>query len=246
MKDFINKILDVPKLIIRIWIILWICLIILLVMKFCFGIWYPIVIKNQILLDMSNYIDNSWIKYLILSSFYLLSSNLIYLIACRKYKYNTVYEILFINTIIVVTFIVKCFNNYLGFIGEFIFLILIPIAYLVIEHPETSNIKDIIWTILLEGLIMLWQCNILLVRGLPNPLTSASTLIQVVLQLDYYIFLSVLWIGVSYMGLISVWFFVKDVTKLKSIRDAELAKSHPNMKLVKDIDARIAKLEGNK
>lgn len=84
---FINKILDVPKLIIRLWIILWLCLIILLIMKFCFGIWYPIVIENKTLLNISDYVNNSWLKYLILFLFYAFNINFVYLIACRKIKY---------------------------------------------------------------------------------------------------------------------------------------------------------------
>ena len=243
---FINKILDVPKLIIRLWIILWLCLIILLIMKFCFGIWYPIVVENKILLNISDYIDNSWLKYLILSIFYVFNINLVYLTACRKVKYDHILEILLINLLIALTFIVKMYNNYLGFIGEFLIVIPIPIIYFHKYHPEDSIIKDILWTFVLQILIMLWQCNILLVRGLPNPLTSASTIIQIILQLDYYIFLTILWIGVSIMGLIGIWFFVKDVTKLKAIRESELAKAHPDMKLVKDIDSKITKLEASK
>lgn len=243
---FLNKILDFPKLIIRLWITLWLCLIILLIMKFCFGVWYPIVVENKTLLNISDYVDNSWLKYLILFLFYAFNINFVYLIACRKIKYDHILETLLINFLIVLTFAVKIYNNYLGFIGEFLIVIPIPIIYFYKHHSEDCILKDILWTFVLQILIMLWQCNILLVRGLPNPLTSADTIIQIILQLDYYIFLTILWIGVSIMGLIGIWFFTKDVTKLKAIRESELAKARPDMKLVKDIDSKITKLEASK
>ena len=66
MKQFINKILDVPKLILRLWIILWLCLVILLVMKFCFGIWYPIVSNNEIFNNICKYTDEHKIIYIII------------------------------------------------------------------------------------------------------------------------------------------------------------------------------------
>ena len=92
MKKFINKILNVPKLIRTIWFILWIILIILLIMKFCFGMWYPIVVKNEALLNFNDFICNSWVRYLILFIFYFVSANVIYLTACLKKMYKNILE----------------------------------------------------------------------------------------------------------------------------------------------------------
>lgn len=48
------------------------------------------------------------------------------------------------------------------------------------------------------------------------------------------------------MGLASLWLFCKDVTKLKAYKELELAKEKPNMKVVEQINAKIAKLEESK
>ena len=75
MKKFINKIADAPKLIRRIWILLWVILIILLVMKFCFGIWYPIVVKNETFVNMCMFIDdNPLLTAIIMGIFYVFSN----------------------------------------------------------------------------------------------------------------------------------------------------------------------------
>ena len=78
MKKFINKILNVPKLILTIWIILWVILILLLVLKFCFGIWYPIISDNKTFIDICNFIDeNKWFYILISGLLYIPSLNII-------------------------------------------------------------------------------------------------------------------------------------------------------------------------
>ncbi len=90
---------------------------------------------------------------------------------------------------------------------------------------------------------MIWQLNVLFVRDLPNMLDNVETLIQIILQLDYYIFLIITWIGVTKMGLISAWFFSKDITVLKAAKEKELARKKPNMDTIAKIDERIAELE---
>ena len=94
-------------------------------------------------------------------------------------------------------------------------------------------------------LITIWQFTIYLARGLDiNALSNYPSLIYIILQLDYYIFTIITWIGVSFMGALGWgWFWSKDVTILKAEREKELAKSEPDMKLVEKIDSRIAELE---
>lgn len=246
MKKFINKILDVPKLILRLWIILWICLIVLLVMKFCFGIWYPIVIKNQALLDFNNYIDSTWLKWLFLGIFYTFSGNILYLTSCKKKKFSNIVEFILINITIILTLYVKTQIYWLGITLEIIISVVIPIIYLIKTNKYINKFILILYPIAIQGIVFLWQSNILLVRGLPANLEDVGTIFQIVLQIDYYVFLSVLWIGVSFMGFISFWIFCKDVTTLKAIKARELAKSKPNKKMIKEIDEKIAKLEATK
>ena len=90
---------------------------------------------------------------------------------------------------------------------------------------------------------MIFQLNIMFVRELPVSLYEMPMLLQIILQLDYYIFIIITWIGVSWMGLMSVWFFGKDITVLKAAREKELARKTPNMDTIRIIDERIAELE---
>ena len=131
MKNFINKILDVPKLIRRIWLLLWVLLAILLIMKFCFGIWYPIVVKNQIIINFDNWVKGNWIKYIFSSIFYMFNANIVYLMSCRKKKYSKLWEFIIINMLAICSCTTKIiFGTIFGFIFESIMLIIIPMIYL--------------------------------------------------------------------------------------------------------------------
>lgn len=244
MRKFIDKILDIPKLIRRIWIILWLLLGILLVMKFCFGIWYPIVIENEWFLKLNDYVQTSWIKYLILALFYMFSDNFLYLISCSKSKYTNVTEFCIIQTLLLVGFIIKVRFGYFSIIIDVIYSMILPIIYLYKTHPKNNKIKTFIYPILSQMLIMVFQLNILFIRDLDSEsINNEYFILGFVLQLDYYIFLIITWIGVSYMGLWSSWFFSKDSTALKAEKAKELAKSKPNMKKIESLDIKIAELE---
>lgn len=244
MRKFINKILDVPKLIRTIWFILWILLIILLIMKFCFGIWYPIVIKNQTFLDVNDFIQNSWLKYFVLFIFYMLNANLLYLISSLKFKYTKWYEAIIINTLGIIGFLVKYFVGNIAIIFELIIAVIIPIIVLLKTYNKHNKIILILYPIVIQFLVFLWQLNIFLIRGVDfTKINDEYYLLGFVLQLDYYIFIIISWIGVTKMGLWGFWLFTKDVTALKAEREKELAKKNPNMDKVAKIDEHIKELE---
>lgn len=243
MKNFINKILNVPKLIRRIWLVLWILLAILLVMKFCFGIWYPIVIENENVIKFNDFVCNSWIRYLILSVFYIINLNVLYLTSCNKIKYSKWYELLIINVLIIISFGVKILSRQFSFITESLILIVIPIVYLIKKY-KIFKARLILFPILIQIITMVWQLNIYLVRGINFDIASDNHIIVgIVLQLDYYIFTFITWIGVVYMSLFGAWFFANDITSLKAIREKELKKAKPNMKKIASLDSKIAELE---
>jgi len=245
MKNLINKLINGRKLILNTWICLWICLIILVIMKYCFGIWYPIVIKNESLLAFNNYIDSSWLKYLILSCLYLINTNLVYLTCVKRKFYTSIAEGIIMNVLFISTYVIKIYTEF-AVIGEIISMVIIPIIVLLKEDKVSSKWISIVYPIIIQVLVMLWQLQMLFIRSLPIAFDDIGTLFITVAQLDYYIFLLILWIGVSTMGLAGIWFFCKDVTKLKAYKEQELAKEYPDMEIVKKIDAKIAKLEESK
>lgn len=246
MRKFINKILDVPKLIRTIWIMLWVILIILLVFKFCFNLWYPIVIENEAFINICNFIDNhEWLSKTIMLLFYIINLNLLSLINMGKEKYSNILELIIINIIIVSVFFIKLLNTILGNVLEILFLF-VAFSFVNIKQRNYKNkIIDILIPLIMYAVINIWQLSIYLVRGLDlNALDSMPNLIPYILQFDYYIFLIITWIGVSFMGLFGAgWLWSKDITVLKAHKEKELAKEKPDMKLVEKIDSRIAELE---
>lgn len=242
-KEFVNKIVDLKQLVFRLWISLWIVLFILLIMKYCFGVWYPIVVDNEIFIKICNFIDdNIWFRYIILSILYILSCNIYLLTSTNKKKYNRWYVFILINLLFIGIFIIKCFNSYIAMILEFLLLIIIPTIFNIKHNNFNRKILNILFPLCFYLISNLWQLNALLVRDLPLFLTNASTLFCIIMQLDYYVFLIISWIGVSFMGLSSFgWFFGKTITDLEAMKKEEIAKSKPDLKLIADIDEAIRK-----
>lgn len=246
MKSFINKILDVPKLILTIWIILWVILVILLVFKFCFGMWYSIVVNNESYKTICDFIDNNeWMRLLVCGILYFASGNLICLTCMNRKMYNKVWITITLNISIIGTFFLK---NYFGIVGNIIEIIysVLFIIILNIKYNNFNNkLKNILVPIIYYAILNLWQFTILVVRSVDGlDLSKLPSLIYITMMLDYYIFLIISWIGVSQMGILSIgWFFGKDITILKAEKEKELAKANPNMKKIESIDIRIAELE---
>lgn len=245
MKKFINKILDAPKLIRTIWIMLWVILVILLIMKFCFGIWYPIVVKNETFKNMCNFIDNNKIlDYGLKLILYIISGNLIILTSLGMKTYSKWYLWIVFILLNIGIFFVKYYNSVLGLIIEII-MIIIFIIINVKRNTFNNKVINILLPIIYYALINLWQLTLLVVRDDGHAvLSDYPSLVILIVQIDYYIFLTITWIGVSFMGLVSWgWFFGKDITVLKAEKSKELSKVEPDMNKVAKIDERIAKLE---
>lgn len=246
MKRFINKILNVPKLILTIWIILWVILVLLLILKFCFGKWYPVIVNNEPFIDLCNFIDeHKWCYVLISGVLYFLSFNLFCLTCTAKKRFSLKLTIIN-NLIIACGFTLKVINSLAGNLFE-IFAI---IPYLILLNFKENNFKSKILNIsvpiLIYIILNLWTFTILIIRGTSNlVLNELPILVPLILQIDYYIFTIITWIGVSYMGWFGVgWFWSKDVTVLKAEKEKELAKKNPDMEKVAKIDNRISELEG--
>lgn len=253
--DWLSKILNVPKLIIRIWIILWISLFILIAMKFCFNIWYPIVIENEIVLAICNFIDNHWFpKCGMMLLFYFLNINIWFLTTIKKTKYENKFLFILMNLIYLIGYVLKYFSNLVGVLFELIYLVFIPIFInlkkdnfiIVIRKIEFRKLANILVPIIIYFILNLYQLSIAFVRGIDEYLlTNIPTVIAYTLQIDYYIFLIITWIGVNYfMGLFGGgWIWSKSITELKAMKQEELAKDKPDAKLLKQLDDAIAKKE---
>ena len=110
-------------------------------------------------------------------------------------------------------------------------------------NGKLKLLKGVIFPIAMNILIMVWQLLILMVRDIDLVLTNEHALVTLVMQIDYYIFLIITYLGVQIMGTIGAWFWSKNITQLKAFREEELKKEKPDMETVKEIEARIKELE---
>lgn len=239
----INQIVDLKKFVWRIWLSLWLILIILTVAKLVFNIWFPIVIENQNFIKLVNYFENNAVlKVIIMFVFYIINANIFYLTASVKKKYASLIEFICIQICIIVAFYIKINNNLIGSIVELIIVIVIPIISLLKRKPY-STLKCIAIPIIVYLIVNLWQLNIFFIRDINDIMTNIPFMISIALQLDCYIFNIITWIGVSYMGAFGIGFlWGKSVTELQALKEKELKKSNPDTKYIASIDKRIEKL----
>lgn len=238
-----TELVDIKKLVLRVWLSLWLVLIVLAIAKLVFNEWFPIVINNEIFININNYVENNHIlKKCIMFVFYLLNINIWYLTASSKKKYTNLLEFVLIQVSIVALFHIKQQNNLIGSMLELIILIIIPLINL-FRSKKYSKTKSFILPFFIYILINIWQLNIMFIRGINDIISSLPFLIGIILQLDYYIFNIITWLGVSYMGLWGGGFlWGKSITELQALKDKELKKQKPDAKLLADIDKRIEKL----
>ena len=248
LSKLINSIVDVRKLVLRTFIVLWAVLILALITKYTMGMWYPIVIDIEWIVKVSNFIDSNVIlNYATRFILYILSLNIWFLSATALKKYPNKKMLISINLMIILSFVIKSFSNLLGCIAELPYLIGIPI-YLNVKNKTFVKPKrkwlNVGLPIIIYLLFNLWQMNIMIVRDCNKILSLLPTMIIYAIQTDYYAILLNTWIGVSYMGLVSGgWFFASDLVGLKAQLQKELAKETPDKEYVKELEKRIKGFE---
>lgn len=243
MKKLINEFVDLKRLVLTTWLLLWAVLIILDIYKIVFNKWFPIVVENEKFLNFCEFIENHKIIYYIITGiFYCISNYIIYLTCTCKKKLNKLKDYISFMLIITCIYVCKIYNNIAGNLLE----ILLIIGY-ILENLKFENFylkkANIIVPIIVYIILNLWQLNMLFVRDLH----TLPCVFGIILQLDYYVFILITWIGVYFMGLWSMgWFFGKDITTLKAEKEKELAKEKPNQEFIKKIDEKILELENGK
>ena len=232
-----EKLFDTKKLVFRIWICLWIILIMMVIFKFCFNIWYPIVEDNKYILAISRFIDDNWVvKTIIMYVFYVFNIFIVINTTTNKRKFElNIYNVSTLS-LFIIAYIIKNINNLLGVILEsLIFITIIPF-YNFRKNNFKIKIINLLLPIVLYILLNLWQSNIVFIRGIDEVINNLPTFIWFALQIDYYIFLIITWIGVSFMGLVGLgWWWGKSITELKAMKEKELAKENPDTELIAEI-----------
>jgi len=234
-----NKIVNLPQLIHRVFILLWVVLGFCLILKFLFHQWYPIVVKSKMIIEFGNYVDeHKWLYYAINYVYYSISGNIIILTALKQKMYKRVITGIIFNLLIIASFIIKAiFGNSIGMIVEITYLLIVPI-FINIKNKTFNKVwKNIVFVVVYYLIINIWQLNIILIRDVQQVLTTAPFVIVMAMQIDYYIFLLITYMEVSIMGLSSFfWFFGMTETELLAIKEEELQKAYPNPKKLEAIE----------
>lgn len=238
IEKFINEIVDIPKLIRRLWLVLWFVEFICIGSKLLFHTWFPIVIENQNFENVCDFVDNHQVlRVSIMAIFYVASLNIVFLIATKSKFYKDCTLPIISNLLIVFSFIIGNINSMYGKIAELFTLIVLPIICNIKRQTFKELWKNICFPVFTYLLISLWQLNMLFVRGIDD-ISNLHFAVGMVLQIDYYIFIIITWLGVNWsMGLWGAGLFWSNkITQLE-------AKKKKLENKIKYIDNKIEQLK---
>lgn len=171
-------------------IICWIMLIVCFIIKLVGGNWFEIICDNKHFINVCSYIDNHLVlKYIIAFITYLLSSYFIILACSLLPKPNWKQIIIVFSALTFVwasQFILPIIKNILEVINTFALPIILNSFKRI--SLETRPIKKT-WYLGIIGciLIFVFQLLSLITRNIGIKYIDNSTLISIILMLDYYI-----------------------------------------------------------
>lgn len=210
------------KIIKFLWISMWCTLLLMVVLKLTFNYYYPIVIENSKLLEISKFIDNTPVLYYGLNYVLYCINTIVITLCCIQEKwYRKPKHLVLILISSTIGYIGKTVNVYLGTI-----LILIP--YIIIPLFITKKPKR--WIFITFVLDNIFQLLSNFARG-NNLIAEGSFLIVTMLWLDYYLLFAIYYIGGCHMGLggLLPWF-----TKKETVINAKIEKLQTKIKKLEE------------
>ena len=210
------------KIIKFLWISMWCTLLLMVVLKLTFNYYYPIVIENSKLLEMSKFIDEHvWLDIVLNYILYMGNTIIIYLCSIQEKWFTNRVHMVIILLVYTLIYPIKIMNDWLGFI-----LILIP--YIVLPLFFTRKKKRWIFiTFLIDNIFQILS-NV--ARG--NSIIINNTfIIERVMLIDYYLMFIIYYIGGCYMGWATVlpWF-----TKKETVINAKIEKLQTKIKKLEE------------
>lgn len=227
-----NKQAILKRMIILCWVLLFVCFII----KLCGANLFEIVCTNERFIEVCNFIDNTFLYYVLSFVFYYVN-NFIYLLSATYKKMFKFKTILITTIILVLLYTIKIFYPKISFILEIIVMIGLPIA--LIRNIKVSLLSFI--------LLNIFQLLSLFIKNIGIDILDTTFLISTILMLDYLIMNVIFYLYsnflnnkgvIIYMGLFGFLWFSEDVTQWKAYR-ATLK----NPKAIAKADKKIAQLE---
>ena len=172
---------NLKTLIITCWAVLVLCFII----KIFGGNWFELGAENIKFIQFCNFVDNNmWLKMLLSCILSCLSNYFIICIIINKKKLKLI-ETIFFMILIIIRSILSWYYSIVAFILDIVILI----------GCTTFINKKILRSLICFGIIILFQAISLVIRniGFAN-FNDNSFLIQVLLQIDYYIMIFLLYL----------------------------------------------------
>ena len=153
----------------------WLVLIIYFIVKLLGGNYFNVICENQKFIDFCNWLDNSWMKFVVSTIVYCFGNYTIYL-AITKQRYFKDYWVILI---LLPASIVKCYFGAIGMIFDLLSLIIIPLI----------KSKGKLWLriIVAQILIILFQFISLITKNISGYMPNESMLVSSILTIDYYV-----------------------------------------------------------
>lgn len=214
--------MDKEKTVKFLFVSMWITLILMVVLKLTFNYYYPIVIENSKLLEISKYIDeHKWLLYPLDFIIYIINATFISLCAIKEKWFKNKKHILILFISYAILFLLKIYNTWIAFIFTFVPYIIIPLII-------TKNKKR--WIFIMFILDNLFQILSNFTRG-NNLIINETFIINTFMWIDYYLLFIIYYIGGNYMGLQSwlPWF-----TKKETVINAKIEKLQKKIKKLEE------------
>lgn len=204
------------------WYSMWITLLLMVVLKLCFNFYYPIVIENSKLLEISYYIDeHKWLLYPL--NFVIYSINGMFLSLCVLHEkwFKKKWHIILIMSIYSLAYPFKYINTWISLGISLISYIVIPLF--ISEKPK----RWIFITFVLDNIFQLLSN---FTRN-NNVIIQETFIINTFMWIDYYLLFIIYYLGGVFMGAQSIlpWF-----TKKETVINAKIEKLQKKIKKLED------------
>lgn len=170
---------DPLRLVLKLFILLWVFLFVHVLLKVTFDYWQPYVIPTPQLEALGNFIDNHiWLQKTLSGMFYIFNGLILILCGVQQWKYKNKKQFLIVLVIVLLLYILNetlHLDDYTIIVGCFI----IPLAI---------NYKRWLWILLTFGLSTIFLAMSLWLEGFTNA-NNMNYIVGTFLQIDYYIML---------------------------------------------------------
>lgn len=170
---------DPLRLVLKLFVLLWVFLFVHVLLKVTFDYWQPYVIPTLQLEALGNFIDSHvWLQKTLSGIFYIFNSLVAILCGVQQWKYKNKKQFLIVLVIILVLYILNetlYLDDYTIIIGCF-------------SIPLAINYKRWLWILLTFILSTIFLAVSLWLEGFTNA-NNMNYIIGTFLQIDYYIML---------------------------------------------------------